>query len=266
MLRSVRDLEKYAVTASDGDIGHVANFLFDDERWTIRYLVVETGGFLGGREVLISPISFRDVDWADHRFHLALTIDKIKHSPGVETNKPVSRQHEEAYHRYYQYPAYWGYAGPWGTDMDPGLLAAKAWSVEAAVGLDTTVGDVHLRSAREVQGYHIQGSDDGVGHVHDFIVDDETWAVRYLVIDTSNWWLGEKVLMSPDWIDSINWEERKVHVAMTRQQVKASPEWSDAAAVNRTYETRLYDYYGRPVYWGSDGHPKEEQPPRSFHA
>ncbi len=266
MLRSLGDLGNYAVTASDGDVGHVANFLFDDERWTVRYLIVQTGGFLDGRQVLISPISFREVAWSDQRFHLALTIDTIRHSPGVNTREPVSRQHEEAYYKYYQYPAYWGYAGPWGSGMYPGLLAAKEWSAPSDKSHLETPDDVHLRSAGEVRGYHVQGSDDGVGHVHDFIVDDETWAVRYLVVDTSNWWLGKKVLMSPAWVDSIDWPERKVHIAMTRKELKASPEWSDAAAVNRAFEQRLYDYYGRPVYWGSDGRVTVEQPARSMYA
>ena len=252
MLRSLKDLEKYAVAASDGDIGHVANFLFDDERWTIRYLVVETG-FQDWREVLISPMSIREVAWADHRVRLALTMDRIKRSPSVDTREPVSRQHEEAHNEYYEHPAYWG-------------LAATAWSAESGDHRDETAGDVHLRSAREVQGYHVQGTHEGVGHVHDFIVDDETWAVRYLVVDTSNWWHGKKVLLSPAWVDTIDWVERKVHVAMSRQELKASPEWSGTTAINHAYEERLYDYYGRPVYWGSDGHVAVAQPWHTIHA
>ena len=112
-------------------------------------------------------------------------------------------------------------------------------------------GDVHLRSANEVRGYHIQGSDDAIGHVEDFIVDDETWQVRYLVIDTSNWWFGKKALVAPHWASRVSWEERKVHVDLSRQTIKNSPEWNASAAVNREYEARLYDYYGRPLYWGS---------------
>src|ERR1039458_3522420 len=114
MLRSLKDLERYTVSATDGDIGTVVNFLLDDERWIVRYLVVETGGFFGGRQVLISPISFREVDWSTHRFHLALTIDKVKNSPSVDTDKPVSRQNERDYFGYYGYPYYWGDSGLWG--------------------------------------------------------------------------------------------------------------------------------------------------------
>jgi hypothetical protein len=251
MLRSLKDLERYTVSATDGDIGSVVDFLLDDERWTIRYLVAETGGFLDGRQVLISPISFRQAEWLARRFHLALTMDKIKNSPGVDVDKPVSRQYERYYYRYYGYPYYWGYAEPWGTGVSPGLLAAGTWDETPAEHSEAT-GDVHLRSAREVRGYHIQGSDEAIGHVEDFIVDDETWEVRYLVIDTSNWWFGKKVLLAPHWASRISWEEMKVYVDMSRQAVKNSPEWDATAAVNREYEARLYDYYGRPVYWDSE--------------
>jgi hypothetical protein len=261
MLRSLKDLEHYAVAATDGDIGIVENFLLDDERWAVRYLVVETGGFFGGRPVLISPISFRQADWSTRRFHVALTIDKIKNSPNVDVHRPVSRQHERDYYAYYGYPPYWGYSGLWAMGGAPGLLAAKAWTEMAAENSDKASGDVHLRSAKEVRGYHIQGSDEGIGHIADFIVDDETWAVRYLVIDTSNWWLGKKVLIAPHWASRISWEKEKVYLDLPRQAIKDSPEWNANAAVNREYEARLYDYYGHPVYWASDDRPVEAQTP-----
>jgi sporulation protein YlmC with PRC-barrel domain len=109
--------------------------------------------------------------------------------------------------------------------------------------------DPHLRSVREVTGYHIQGTDGEIGHVDDLIVDDTTWAIRYLVIDTRNWWLDRKVLVAPHWADRISWDVRKVYVNLKREQVKHSPEWHPDAPVNREYEARLYDYYGRPTYW-----------------
>lgn len=254
MLRSLKDLERYTVNATDGDIGSVANFLLDDEHWAIRYLVADTDGFFDGRRVLISPISLRQADWSTRRLHVALTRDKVKKSPSIDVDKPVSRQHERDYYRYYGYPYYWGYSGLWGMGADPGLLAAGRWNDAPGERIDET-GDVHLRSASEVRSYHIQGSDEAIGHVEDFIVDDETWQVRYLVIDTSNWWFGKKVLVAPHWASRISWEERKVHVDLSRQAIKNSPEWNASAAVNREYEVRLYDYYGRPVYWGSGDQP-----------
>ncbi len=252
MLRSLKELEGYIVHATDGDIGNVVNFLLDDEHWTVRYLVVQTGGpiLLYGRDVLISPISFRQADWSTQRFHLALTMDKVKSSPSIDVDKPISRQHERDYYRYYGYPYYWGYSGLWGMGTDPGMLAASKWSDVPAEPADAP-GDVHLRSARELRGYHIQGSDAAIGHVEDFIVDDASFEIRYLVIDTSNWWIGKKVLVAPLWASRVSWSENKVYVDMSRQAVKKSPEWNAGAAVNREYETRLYDYYGRPIYWGS---------------
>lgn len=103
MLRSLKDLDRYSVCANDGEIGSVVNFLLDDERWTVRYLVVQAGGplFLNGRMVLISPISFRQAGWSTLRFQLALTMDQVKNSPPIDVDKPVSRQHERDYHRYY---------------------------------------------------------------------------------------------------------------------------------------------------------------------
>ena len=250
MLRSLKDLENYGVSASDGEVGKVANFLFDDERWVVRHLVVDTGGFLHGRHaVIISPISIRVADWASRRIYLALTTEKIVHSPGVDTDRPVSRQHEWEYYRYYDYLYYWAYPGVWGMGSNPVLLAE---STRYALPRDSSgrpSDDVHLRSAHEVRGYHVHGRDEAIGHIDDMVVDDETWEVRYLVIDTRNWWFGKKVLVSPQWASRINWLDRTVHFDMTRQAIKNSPEWNPDAGVNREYETRLYDYYGRPLYW-----------------
>jgi hypothetical protein len=138
----------------------------------------------------------------------------------------------------------------------PGWLAGRAWS-DLPAEKSSAHGDAHLRSASELRGYHIQGTDDAIGHVGDFIVDDETWQVRYLAVDTSNWWFGKKVLIAPQWASGIRWAERKVDVGMTRERIKNSPEWNPNVAVNREYEVRLYDYFGRPMYW-SDGTGGEE--------
>lgn len=251
MLRSLKDLERYTVSATDGDVGSVTDVLLDDEGWIARYLVVQTSGsfFLGGPRVLISPISFRELDWSTHRFHLALTRDKVKNAPSVNVDKPVSRQHERDYSGYYGYSHYWGYAGYWGTGLYPGALSFGGPMDRSDEPASLASDDVHLRSAKEVRGYHIQGSDDTIGHVDDFIIDDETWVVRYLVVDTSNWWFGKKVLISPQWASHVSWEKRTVTLDMPRKAIKNSPEWNVADPVNREYEARLYDYHGRPAYW-----------------
>ncbi len=260
MQRSLKDLEQYVVSATDGEIGRVVDFLLDDEHWAVRYLVVESGGFFDRRRVLISPIAFRTVDWSTREFHLALTMDQVKASPDVDADKPVSRQHEREYNDYYGYPYYWSSVGVQGMGLYPALLASGAWKDAPVERTDQPIGDAHLRSAGELRHYHVQGTDDAIGHVADFIADDATWGVRYLVIDTSNWWFGRKVLIAPHWAHRISWQDRNVYVDMTREAIKSSPEWDGAAGVNRQYEQRLYDYYGRPVYWGSEGHPREAQP------
>jgi sporulation protein YlmC with PRC-barrel domain len=254
MLRSLKHLQQYAVTASDGEIGSVVNFLLDDERWAVRYLVVEGGG-VSGRRVLISPIAFAKTDWSTRRFHLALTNHRVQRSPAIDTDKPVSRQHEREYHRYYGYPYYWGHNGVWGTGHCPGSLAVEGWDEAAAARPEA--GDVHLRSVDEVRGYHVQATDGASGHVEDFIVDDETWEVRYLVVDTSNWWFGKgkKVLVAPKWASNVSWYERKIYVDATRQAIKESPKWNATVPIDRGYETRLYDYYGCPVYWYNSNRP-----------
>ncbi|MBN2193204.1 MAG: hypothetical protein JW751_10350 [Polyangiaceae bacterium] len=266
MLRVLHDLERYAVSASDGDVGNVADFYFDDERWAIRYLVVETGHLFAGRPVLISPISFRQVDWSTRHFHLALTQKNVRESPSVDVDKPVSRQHEQHYAAFYGYPNYWGNSGLWGTGAYPALLAAERRG-EVFPESAAEAGDGHLRSAREVRGYTLQGSDDVIGHLDGFIVDDETWQVRYMVIATNGTWFGKKVLIAPQWATRVSWTTRAVYVNIPRQAVKSCPEWDPNAAINREYETRLYDYYGRPVQWANAEPSLEATPPlaRTLH-
>jgi len=262
MLRALKDLIGFSIRATDGNIGRVVDLLFDDQRWTIRHLVADTGGFLDvGRRVLVSPISFRRVDWSTRNFHLALTKEQINTSPSIDFDKPVSRQHERSFYGHYGYPRYWGALGVWGTGMYPGLLGARdATDVpcDAAFDVRERPGDVHLRSVAEVSGYHVDGIDKAIGHIEDLIVDDTTWEVRYLVIGTSNWWVGKSVLVAPKWATVISWKNRQVHLGISREMIKNSPEWDPAVGIERDYETRLYDHYGCPIYWNKgDGHSTE---------
>jgi len=251
MLRSFKDLESYKVSTLDGELGRVTDFLFDDQHFTTRYLVANTSGFWKvPSEVLISPLSFREVDPAKRLFHLGLTQDKMRNSPSLDLHRPVSRQYEREYFRYYGWPGYW----------EDGESAAQAMGAypdarDDGSGKDERKrakkehNDPHLRSAKEVAGYHVQGRDGEIGHIADFIVDDETWTIRYLVLDTSNWWIGHKVLVAPYWMQEVSWSERKVYLELTKDAIKNSPAWSPEALVSREYEESLYDYYGRTAYW-----------------
>jgi uncharacterized protein YifN (PemK superfamily) len=188
-------------------------------------------------------------------------MDKVKNGPSIDLDKPVSRQHEEHYSRYYGYPYYWGFSGFWGVGAYPAILASGSETTDVLA--ENSATDVHLRSDAEVRGYHVEGSDGTIGHVQDFIVDDETWAVRYLVVNTRNWWFGKHVLVAPQWATRISWADRKVQVDLSRQAIKDSPEWNAASAINRAYEKRLYEYYERSAYWADSTQPAPaSQPPQ----
>lgn len=258
MLRSAKELRGYAIGASDGDIGQVDDLYFDDQAWVMRYLVVDTGTWLPGRRVLISPISLGRPEWMAQRFPVALTKERVKNSPDVDTQKPVSRQYEADYFGYYGYPYYWGGIGMWGMGAYPGYLAsASAVHADmtarlAEVKASEEAADGHLRSCRAVTGHHIEAADGGVGHVEDFLVDDDTWAIRYLVVDTSNWWMGHKVLVAPPWITTVSWLGGRVSVNVTRQAVKDAPPYTEKAYLDRLQETELHEHYGRPGYWTTE--------------
>jgi sporulation protein YlmC with PRC-barrel domain len=260
MLRSVNELQGYTIHATDGEIGGVDQCLFDDEQWTVRYFVIDTGSWLPGRQVLISPISIKTVNWAEQELDVTLTREQVEHSPDINTDLPVSRQKELEYLQYYGYMPYWGGVGLWGPGMYPGYVAYPPAAVPAPPAPATTAteeqttqpteqGDPHLRSSREVTGYYIQASDGEIGHVDDLLVDDETWAVRYMIVDTKNWWPGKKVLISPRWISEISWATSQVRVDLSREAIKNAPEFDPSRPVSREYEAQLHNYYGRPIYW-----------------
>jgi hypothetical protein len=244
MLRSLESIERYRVTATDGDIGSVVDFLLDDDLWTVRYLVVDTGAFVGGKRVLISPISFREVDWPSRRVHLALTRDKVLASPSVDLDQPVSRQHELDYCGYYGYGLYWAYPGIWGAGGTPGTLATSTSHAVRTPHDERARADVHLRSINEVDGYHVEGTNGSAGHVAGFIVDDATWEVRYLVIDTRTWWFGKKVLVPPKSAVRVTWATRTFELKMSREEIMNSPAWDERGAILPSFEQRLDRHYG----------------------
>jgi hypothetical protein len=266
MLRSMNDLEDCVIRATDGVIGQVKDLYFDDKAWVIRYLVVDTGSWLSSRKVLISPIAIGHPNWAEKVLPVSITKEQVKNSPAIDTDKPVSRQHETMYSGYYGYPYYWGGAGLWGAGMYPGVLMtgyaglgkppvvrpevedANARS-QAARHQDD---DPHLRSSEAVKGYHIRASDGDIGHAQGLLVDEETWAIRYIIVDTSNWWLGHQVLIPPQWIQGVSWRDAKVSVNLTQQAVKDAPPYDAAAQLDRKQESRIYKHYGRPGYWEND--------------
>ncbi len=249
MLRSVSEILGYRLQATDGDIGRCKDLLFDDRHWTIRYVVADTGGWLSGHKVLVSPISLDRPDWSSRRLITRVNRQRIEAAPDLDEDAPVSRQYERQYHAHYGWPVYWSGAGVWAADAYPAPLFDTGAQVALEDAEDESDPDPHLRSVDEVKHYEIAARDGTIGKVSDFIMDDQTWTIRYLVVDTHKWLPGKRVLISPLWVKSVDWGGRDVQVDLTREEVRKSPEFDPDAPVNRDYEVRLFDYYGRPHYW-----------------
>ena len=255
MLNSVLQINGSKIIARDGEIGHVKEVYFDDDNWTIRYLVIDTGTWLEGRDVLVSPYAVAQPVGGGKQINLTLTQQQITDSPTTETHLPVSRQHERELTRYYAFPAYWEGGELWAMNALPLVPAPLPTAVESAEiaqarAAEVPLEDVHLRSSSNITGYDLQATDDSIGHVSDFIFDDESWAIRYLVVDTRNWWPGgKKVLVATHWIARIDWADKAVFTTLTRAEVKASPAYDEGSSISRDYEERLHASYSRADYW-----------------
>jgi sporulation protein YlmC with PRC-barrel domain len=252
MLRNMQELKSYAIGATDGEVGKVVDIFIDDQSWVVRYLVVDTGSWLTSRKVLISPYAVLRADWDDKRLPVRLTQEQVKNSPDIDTDMPVSRQHEMAYADYYRYPYYWGGDGLWGDGLYYPIEPERSDAAELHAQAERArhqSDDPHLRSCLSVVGHHIHASDGDIGHVQGMLVDEETWTVRYLIVDTSNWWMGHTVLVPPEWISNVNWADASVTVNLTRETVQNSPRYESSEDLNRSHELALYSHYGRPTYW-----------------
>jgi hypothetical protein len=259
MLRRLTDLRDFTIGATDGDVGSVDDVYFDDTSWTVRYLVVDTGTWLPGRKVLLSPALLRGIDGAGRRIRTDLTREQVHDSPSIDTQRPVSRQHEADLLSHYGYEPYWSGPYRWGAYATPypiaGLLPPAAEPpgpsrvAEEVVARERAGRDEHLRSAREVSGYGIRATDGELGHVEDFLIDESDWAIRYVIVDPRSWWPGPHVLIGMDWIRGVSWEDGTVEVDVTREAVRNAPPYETAGPFDRDDETRLYAHHGRPGYW-----------------
>lgn len=260
MLRNAKNLERCELRARDGKIGHVDDFLFDDRQWKIRYLVADTGTWLDSRRVLIAPAALGAPEWERHMVPVNLTRDQVRKSPPVNGAQPISREHEMLLSQYYNWPPYWGAAGfpdagiampvmPVALGAGPSAAGARN-SGRGATGeppsAPTPLQEHHTRSMRRVSTYYIEATDGRIGHVDDFLIDERTWEIRYLVVDTRNWLPGKKVLIAPQWINEVGWDDARVHVGLTRATIKGSPAYDPSEPLSSEYTAHLHDYYGRP--------------------
>ncbi len=232
MLRTTNYLIDCTISATDGRIGRVTDCYFDDETWVVRYLVVDTGTWLSSRNVLIPPSTIVTPNWAKQLLSVRMTRQQVEDSPNIDTDRPVSRQHERTLLKHYDYPCYWNGSEP--------------LNASAAIH-----DDQHLRSSEAIANYHIHATDGQLGHVA-CLLFDENWQIRYLVANTSDWWLGHQVLIAPQWIENVSWDDRTVAVRLTRDAVKTSPPYRARTQLNRDEEIRLHSHYRLPGYWASE--------------
>lgn len=254
MLRSFNHIRGYAIHASDGEIGTLRDLYFDDQSTLVRYFVVDTGTWLPGRRVLLAPAAVGGLDTTRQELVTGLTRQQVEDSPGITTDKPVSRREELALHRHYGWNPYWtvpplaGTLAPyWGAaipaTVDPAEDRLAEELAEEVAARERAQSDPHLRSAREVDGYYVAATDGEIGHVEDFLIADDAWAIHLVGIDTRNWLPGRKVVISPGWLRSIDWPNRQIEVGLSREQIKSSPEYDPAATVDEAYLERLEAHY-----------------------
>jgi hypothetical protein len=250
MLRSTKGIVGFTISASDGDIGRIEALCFDDQHWTVRYFVVDTSWWLTGRRVLVSPVCVRRPDWERRRLPVALTKAQVQASPDVDTHRPISRQFEVAFSQYYGIPHYWPtYLEAASYPLTPPAVPGRVANEIQAHLEQQEVEDRHLRCIEEVRGYSLRATDGGLGHVEDFLVEELTWRIRYLDIDTRNWWPSKHVLIAPEWIEAVSWQDAAVHVALPSETIRDAPPYDPSRPLDRKYEQKLYAYYGLSGYW-----------------
>lgn len=252
MFNSVSHVTTAHVQAVDGDIGPVEDVLFDDSGWVIRYLLVDAGRWLAERQVLISPYSVKQPVGRDRVIDVALTRRLVRSSPARDSDLPVSREQEREFLRHYHYPAYWDGGGRWALGAMPYPSIAPPPTADRGAASGYPAG-MQLRSAGQMEGFEVLAVGQAIGQVHDLVFDDESWQIRYLVVDTQSWWpSGRKVLLGLPWVDRIDWARLEIHVALTREQIKCSPAYQDIASLHRDYEVLLHANYQRAGYWAEE--------------
>lgn len=247
MITDLKTLEGCTLCAADGEIGAVQDFYFDDQHWHLRYFVADVGAWLKTRRVLISPEVVGEPHWGEELLPVKLTKDEIRHSPDIDTARPIERQHEVALRQHYGWPPYWGniYADE---PIDLSLPEPVNAKSEA---------DRHLHSARHLLGYRMEAIDGPIGHVDNFLIEDASWRVCYMVADTRNWWPHKKVILAPGWIHNFNRDERKVVVDLSRRQIEGSPVYDSSRPLRPEYTEQLHEHYGRSHYPDWDAAPSD---------
>lgn len=241
MLRSIKELFNYKLLGEDGEIGKCKDFLMDHLNWYLRYIVVDISRWITGKKILVVTDFLKHPDWESRTFPTSLTGKEIENMPSLDEDAPISRQYEKKYHQYFKLPYYGSEES-----AEDGTVTHHSSSDSRK---QTNPIQTHLRSIKEIIGYKVRTDDGEAGHVEDFIMDDTKWIFRYVIVDAGKWLKRKNYLISVSWVEQINWAVTKIDVGLTIEAIENSPEFDPSTPVNREYETRLYDYYGRPYYW-----------------
>ncbi len=232
MLRSATKIIGHRLHAADGEIGRSVDFLLEEQSWALSYLVVEAGRWLEGQRILISTLALSKSEWTSRRLVMEGTRQQVKTAPRLDQGGPVSRQHELELSRHY------GWSAPGPTPLEALPLEAMLFDASAAEGapplpemLAAPMSEGHLKSVKDLLGFSLEASDGTVGHVDDVIVDDDTWTLPYLVVDSRNWLSGRKVLVPTEWVGRIDRQDHRVEVLMSANNVEEEPEYDPSAPV-----------------------------------
>jgi sporulation protein YlmC with PRC-barrel domain len=251
MLYQLKTLQAYQIQASDGQIGTVHDLYFEDSAWELRYLVVDTGGWLSGRKVLLDPLSLKEPNQAEQTLPVTLTQEQVRSSPDIDIERPISRQSEADLRDHYRWPPVDRLGG--------GLLESKRLGMRPDSIVETiqakesdreaSVSEAVMRSAREISGYGLQTSEGSGGQVKDVVLATDSWIVRYLVVDTGQLLPGKKTLLSSAWVEQVSWNKKEVRVDVAREMIEQSPTYEPDQKLDRAYEAKIHEHYKRPEYW-----------------
>ncbi|HKL11973.1 MAG TPA: PRC-barrel domain-containing protein [Halanaerobiales bacterium] len=256
MLANTEELKGFDVYSEDEEIGKIEDYYFDKDYWVTRYLAVDTGNWLVERDVLISPESIDNIDYGNGNIKLNIPTEKIENSPPVIKEEPLLRTKEKDLADYFSWPYYWNGTGsskPGVSGMVPNNLIREITIKEnmnkKSPNSNKDEVKAGLRSVNKMINYDIHAVDGRIGHVEKFILDDDNWLVRYIVVETKNFLPGKKVVLAPEWITDIDWVREEVAFNLKKEEIKNAPEYDPVIPVSELYEKKLYEHYDKEKYW-----------------
>ncbi len=249
MKHRLKDITGLTIETTDGTKGKIKDFLFDEDKWIVRYIEADFGGFFKDKRILLPINVFIDHLWDSKHISINIAKEDIDKSPSPEDKPTVSREYEKELMKHYGYASYWspGYIPPTHTGL---YYPARPMNVPTKEISEEKISeeklDTKLRSFNEVKGYHILATDGHLGHLEDMIVDDADWQMIYVIIDTSNWlpW-SKKVILLINWLDEISFETHEVSINVHTDVIKDAPEFNTDKSVEESFEKALLDYYER---------------------